>query len=376
MPREITIIIGGDTAPTRINESLLSDGEAREVFNQVMDVFLSADLVAVNLECPLTQHNRPIQKAGPNLKAKPETISGLVNAGINVFSLANNHIMDYGVEGYQDTIGQIAGKKAHYNGVGDNLTEAKKYLSLAVADYRVAILSVAEHEFSIATDDTPGANPFDPFITMEDIGQAKERADIVIVLYHGGIEYYPLPSPCLQRICRKMVQAGADYIICQHSHCIGSYERYQGSYIVYGQGNLLFDYFNNEMTRSGVLIKITANNNASDIEFIPIVKRNFAVDLAGEGERESILQAFDQRSRKLSEAKFIREEWKLFVESRKYRYLQSFLGFNKLVRRIDNRLGNLLVKALLNRQARLYLADYINCESHLEVIQSLLKENC
>lgn len=61
------------------------------------------------------------------------------------------------------------------------------------------------------------------------------------MLYHGGKEYYRYSSPNLQKTCRKMTEKGADLVLCQHSHCIGSYEEYNDSTILYGQGNFIFN---------------------------------------------------------------------------------------------------------------------------------------
>src|SRR5689334_19614968 len=112
MTRSITIIIGGDTVPTKSNEIFLSNGQEDSIFNNVKNAFSSADLTIVNLECPLTNKNKYIRKAGPCLKAKPESINGLKNAGIEIYSLANNHIMDFGINGLNDTIEQIRNKQA------------------------------------------------------------------------------------------------------------------------------------------------------------------------------------------------------------------------------------------------------------------------
>src|SRR4030066_1023240 len=128
MSNKITIIIGGDTVPTKSNEENLVNGQTRMVFNQVMDTFLSADIVVVNLECPLTNSEKYINKAGPCLKAKPETINGLVDAGIDIFSLANNHIMDFGPEGLDETTKAIVEKHARITGAGENLQAARKIL--------------------------------------------------------------------------------------------------------------------------------------------------------------------------------------------------------------------------------------------------------
>ncbi len=375
MSAEFSIIIGGDTVPTKSNEEYLVNGLEAKVFNKVKDTLLSTDVVIVNLECPLTHSEKNIKKAGPCLKARPETIKGLVEAGIDIFSLANNHIMDFGPEGLSETVKTIQGKQATYIGAGENLASARQILTMTNKGYKFAIISTAEHEFSIAEENLPGANPFDPFDTIEDIKQARAEVDYVIVLYHGGIEHYEYPSPNLQRICRKMVESGADCVICQHSHCIGSYEKYLDRHIVYGQGNLLFDHDEDEMWQTGLLLQITLENSCGGLEFIPIVKKGYAIDLAEGEDKERILKAFKKRNLSVTDGLFVQKEWLEFVKRRKYYYLQTFLGFGNLVKRVDNRLGNIISKSLYNRTINTRLYNYINCEAHLEVIKSALKED-
>lgn len=78
-----------------------------------------------------------------------------------------------------------------------------------------------ENEFSSATMHSAGANPFDVLESFDDVQALKEHCDYVVVLYHGGKEFYRYPSPMLQRYCRKFIEKGASLVLCQHSHCIG-----------------------------------------------------------------------------------------------------------------------------------------------------------
>ncbi len=373
MAESLVIVIGGDTVPTDSNQNLLISGRERLVFNDVTDIFAKADFVIANLECPLTDNDSQIIKQGPCFRAQPEAVQGLIRAGIDIFSLANNHIMDYGEAGLLNTIEQIAKCEALYTGAGKDLPSARKPLFLEKNGYKISLLSVAEHEFSIAGEDTPGANPFDPYDTMEDIQAARKETDLVIILYHGGIEHYRIPSPFLQRTCRKMVDHGADYVICQHSHCIGSFEKYHGGCIVYGQGNLLFDYLKHELWQESLLINISVSKARRDIEFIPITKQGFSIALAGKTKAEMILNSFKERSAKLADKQYIKREWNKYADSRRYHYLQSLAGFTPLARRVDNRLKNIFCKLIFNQRAEIRIFDYLYCESHLETLKWIFR---
>ena len=101
----------------------------------------------------------------------------------------------------------------------------------------------------------------------------KAQCDYAIVLYHGGKEYYRYPSPNLQKTCRKLVEKGADLVICQHSHCIGCEEKYQDGTIVYGQGNFLFDHGDNEYWNTSLLVQI---KDDGQINYVPLKNKRIA----------------------------------------------------------------------------------------------------
>lgn len=192
-------------------------GNARKLIgDELLEKINKADYTIFNLEVPLTDEKKPIAKSGPNLIAPTATIEGLKAINPLFFGLANNHILDQGVEGLVSTVKVLEDAGIEYSGVGQNLVEACKPFIKEINGKRVGIYCCAEHEFSIATESTPGANPFDPLESFEHIEKLKQSADYVIVLYHGGKEYYRYPSPYLQKICRKLVDKGADLVITQH----------------------------------------------------------------------------------------------------------------------------------------------------------------
>jgi poly-gamma-glutamate synthesis protein (capsule biosynthesis protein) len=114
------------------------------------------------------------------------------------------------------------------------LTKAGDILLRTINSIRIGILALAEHEFSIATKNSPSANPLDLIEFVRSFKRHRDDFDYVIVLLHCGKEHYPYPSPKLQKTCHFMVEEGANAVICQHSHCTGCYEDYAGGHIVYG----------------------------------------------------------------------------------------------------------------------------------------------
>lgn len=139
--------------------------------------------------------------------------------------------------------------------------------------FKIGIYACAEHEFTIATEDKPGANPFEPLDSLDHISYLKTKSDYTIILYHGGKEHYRYPSPYLRKVCKRMVEKGADLVIAQHSHCIGCYEEYNGATIVYGQGNFIFDMSDSECWQTSLIVRVGLENKGAYVDYIPIIKR-------------------------------------------------------------------------------------------------------
>ncbi len=319
---------------------------------------------------PLTNERHPIAKCGPNLIASTATIKGLKAINPHFFGLANNHILDQGVEGVESTVKVLEDVGIEYSGVGQNLDEASKPFIKEINGKRIGIYCCAEHEFSIATEFTPGANPFDPLESLDHVESLKRETDFVIVLYHGGKEHYRYPSPMLQRVCRKLIDKGADLVVCQHSHCIGCEEKYGGGTIVYGQGNFLFDNSDSEFWQTGLLIGL---NDDFEVSYYPIVKVENTVRLADEEKRTKILDEFYKRSDAIRNHSFVETEYSKFADSFCNTYLGAFFGKKVLLSRILNKLtrGRMFKSMLRNKYLKInmvQIANYVECEAHRELM--------
>ncbi|MCS2815130.1 CapA family protein [Bacteroides ovatus] len=132
---------------------------------------------------------------------------------------------------------------------------------------KLAIINCCENEFSVATESTAGSNPLLPIQQFYKIQEAKENADYVLVIVHGGIEHYQLPTSRMIETYRFFIDAGADAVVNHHQHCYSGYERYKSKPIIYGLGNLLFDNPNcrNGIWNDGYMVEL--NFEAEEIEF-------------------------------------------------------------------------------------------------------------
>ena len=363
------LIIGGDLVPTKSNIDLFSNADITALLgDELLSLWNSADMRIFNLEVPLTDKENPIAKCGPNLVAPTSNVKGIKALNPSLITLANNHILDQGIQGLKSTEGILDSSEIPFVGIGDNLYEASKPYILQRDRLKIGVYACSEHEFSIATENTPGANPFDPLESFDHIQNLKAKCDYVIVLYHGGKEHYRYPSPYLQKVCRKMAQKGADLVVCQHSHCIGCYEEYEGSAIIYGQGNFLFDYSESEFWQDSLLIKVSINDELH-VEYIPIVKAGNGVRLAAVKVAEDILAAFRQCSDEILQDGFVEQRYEKFAQENYLLYVRHFAGFGKWLSMMDIYLfKGMLAKSKYNKRQLFAIQNYIECEAHRELV--------
>ena len=368
------IIIAGDCVPTKSNYEYFINGDVDYLFGKgIKELFKKSDFCILNLEVPLCDYSSPISKCGPNLIAPTKTVNALKKLGINLVTLANNHIMDQGIQGLKSTVYTLNKFCIDTVGAGENVAKAAIPFFFEFAGKKIGVYACAEHEFSIADQDRPGANPFDPLWSLDHVIELKTKVDYVIVLYHGGKEHYRYPSPELQKRCRRLVDKGANLVICQHSHCIGCEERYNEGIIVYGQGNFIFDYSDNECWQSGLLVKIDDKFN---ISYVPIAKNNNLVRLADDNK---IVDSFQERSIEIQKNGFIEEKYTQFAEDVLPFYLRVLHGSWSLPFRILNKMakGIFSIKYfsfIYNSKHKIAITNYIDCEAHRELILKGLKK--
>ncbi len=371
-----TILIGADIVPTESNFELFSSGNKQELIGEELsEVLEGANFRIFNLEVPLTDKKEPIEKSGPNLIAPTSTIKGLKAISPDFFTLANNHILDQGKQGLDSTLTLLDEAGIAHAGAGKNLEEAAKPYVVDIAGMRVGIYCCAEHEFTIATEKKAGANPFDALYSFEHISRLRGDADYVIVLYHGGKEHYRYPSPYLQKLCRRLIDAGADLVICQHSHCVGCEEKWKSGTIVYGQGNFLFDHSTKAEWQTSILIQIGENGH---INYIPLVKNEGTVRLAYGGIADRILSGFWKRSQEITQVDFVENQYRVLAGEMLDNYLFACYGHRNLLFRVMNvatrrRFGHFILNRKYKAQNLLNLVNYIECEAHKELFLTGLK---
>lgn len=343
-------VICGDLSVTDESWNNFESGDPRAAFGNVCELFASADKTIVNLECALTDSENRIKKCGPNLKGPKQTADTMKAAGVTDCTLSNNHIFDFGKEGFWDTIKELDRIGIAHTGWGENYEDSRRNITYVQNGIRVTLVNVCEHEYTYATENRVGARPFDEFETMQDIREAKKNADYVIVVYHGGKELCRYPSPRLMKACREMVRCGANAVLCQHSHCIGTYEYFENGFILYGQGNFHFvsdrEY---EGWNEGLAVCMDISKTGMEITLEPVVGEKGSIRMATAGEKEQILKALYARNKSIEDGTW-KLRWHEFCESQLEKYLKA-AGF--------------LDRYTPEEYQR--FAHYLDCEAHTDV---------
>ena len=375
MKKKAEIIICGDLCPTEYTKTYFENNDSNALFNDVLPVFDNADFVFGNLEFVLTDSPKPIKKAGPILYGKTNYIKVLKKAGIQTVSLANNHIKDCGEDGILSTINACKENDVDFFGAGENITKAKVPYIKIVEGYKIGVLTFAEQEFNVATATEYGSSFLDIYEDYDKIEAFRKNVDYLIVLYHGGVEYYAYPSPLLQKKCRKFIEKGADLVTCQHSHCIGTIENYSDGTILYGQGNTLFGYKEgNDSWNQGLLIKLIFNSLLAKptLELIPIHATKKGISCIELSKGAELLAQMHQRSKKINDTAFIETSWIAFCNAKKALYLPYLFGFGRYFISLNRIFKNKLVTIFYSKRAIRTNHNVIRCEAHNEVIHTIL----
>ena len=222
------------------------------------DLIEGADIAIANFENPAPNRVR-WHTSGTVFSADPGIIDGLVNAGIDYVSLANNHIGDAGDAGILQTIANLKKRGIAYSGAGKDSAAARKPAMLEAGGVTVAVLGYdAIAAYYAAGENEAGSARLSLTRARNDIKRARKAgADVVIVFPHWGTEYRRTPFAAQQKLARDIIDAGADMIIGNHAHYAAAMEVYEGKPIWYALGNFVFDQTWSEPTMEGITLELT-----------------------------------------------------------------------------------------------------------------------
>ena len=222
-----TLAAAGDMMfSRRVAATSISQGDYRYPFLKVAPLLRRATLAMANLEGPLSDRGQQLNM----FRGDPRFLEGIQYAGIDLVSLANNHIMDYGTVAFLDTMERLTAAGVMYVGAGTNLAKARQGRLLNLGGVKVGFLAYTElgpgftytrvPQHWAATHELPGVTPAQADYLQEDIVRMKTQADLVVVSIHWGQEYQHYPTAKQQHLGKTALAAGADLVLGHHPHVL------------------------------------------------------------------------------------------------------------------------------------------------------------
>ena len=270
---EIRLVFTGDVLLDRGVRTEIARHGADHLFSEAVDsVFRSADVVVGNLECPATAIKAPVHKKFI-FRAEPQWLHTLKRHGFTHLNLANNHSIDQGRRGLMDTRRNII--KAGMVPVGADSTMAAASQPVLLAQtprkvWLVASLRLALENYAyLPAKPCVSQEPTDSLLMQVSRIKKDDPSAVVIVSFHWGGEHTLEPVPSQRLEARGLIDAGADALICHHTHTLQSVEHYRGKPIYYSIGNFIFDQ-QKPLNSKAAMVQLTIT--AADVQekMIPV----------------------------------------------------------------------------------------------------------
>jgi len=277
---KITIAFAGDTMLGRmVSETLMHKEPSQRcsyIWGDIVPVLDTADLRIINLETTFTTSPAAVPKVF-NFKADPAMVTCLQHANIDIVNIANNHILDFGIQGLRDTLATLDAAHIRHVGAGLNIDDARTPVIIHKHGIRVGIIGYTDNEPTwLAGTTTPGTNylKVGDRAPLEYITALKKRVDLLIVTIHWGPNMREYPTEEFQQFAHAMIDAGADIIHGHSAHIVQPIERYRDKLIMYDTGDFVDDYAVDPPLRNDLsfIFLVTIDNHAAitKIDLIPI----------------------------------------------------------------------------------------------------------
>ena len=264
---------------------------------ELIQIMQDADIMCLNNEFTFSTNGSPMPGKAYTFRANPERVAVLQEMGVDVVTLANNHVYDYGEQALLDTFSTLENAGIDYFGAGHNLDEAMEAVYYELDGKTIAFVGASRAEkYKLtpqATETEPGIlRCYDTELFLEAIREADAKADFVIAVVHWGTEYsYDLEEVQLST-GKEYLDAGADAIIGGHSHCLQGMEIYDEKPIIYSLGN----YWFNSKTLDSMLIQLhfSGDDNGGDIEVsvVPAIQSGAKTQIVTEPEEQERIYTF------------------------------------------------------------------------------------
>ena len=271
----INLMFAGDILLDGFVGDQIAEFGANYPFVRVAPVMKKADLSFANLETPVSVRGNPSDKMFA-FRSDPKTLKGLVYAGIDGVTLANNHILDYGKTAMLDTLIHLDRNKIGHTGAGKNSTEAFTPYVKIIQGKKIAVLGVSRvlpAPSWYAGSNQPGAaSAYTKEPMLSEIKKSSKVNDFTVVYIHWNEEFKDYPEAYARTLAKQIIDSGADMIIGAHSHCLMGVEFYKHKPIYYSLGNFVFNRSTRggEKTTQSMLVNIEIKGSAITGQITPV----------------------------------------------------------------------------------------------------------
>lgn len=268
-----SLIATGDLMMTARVQPLIKKYGVHYPFDQTRNLLQKANIAMTNLEAPFSRSGLPFKKKY-TFRTPPSYIAGICSSGIDLFTLANNHMMDYGVQGLETTLTLLDQHALYHCGAGLNRKQAEAASIVQVNKRKIAFVAYSltyPEEFWAKNNKAGTAYPHETRI-IKHIRMLKKENDAVVVSFHWGGERLVHPKNYQKNYAHRVIDAGADIVIGHHPHVLQGFEIYKNKLIAYSLGNYVFGSYSHTVDYS-VLLKIWFDDNG------PLLASLYPIDI-------------------------------------------------------------------------------------------------
>lgn len=304
-PTRITLLFTGVIVPARcVQAALDANGNPDYPYEEVSSIIQDADLAVGTLNATMSDY-APRTGCKPTyvLVGSPQNADALFRAGFDVMSVATNHIKNCGLtncgdRAFFDTLDNLQRVNIVPVGAGKNHDEAMQPVVKEVNGVRFGIVSLGQIEsMAFASENTPGIAVLNEENIVNAINETRKVADVVIVMPHWGPEDMAVPNWIQRDLAEKIVDAGADLVVGNHTHVVQAIQEIAGIPVFYGLGNFVFDQGLRDHQQGVILLVHFQGSSFVGYDLIPThVDQDGRVHIADTNEAQEILQRIEQAS--------------------------------------------------------------------------------
>lgn len=261
---------------------------------EILDVTNGADLFFLNHEYAISDRGEPLAGKYYTFHANPDRMDLLKQMGVDLVSLANNHVYDYGADAMLDTVELLQQAGIAYVGGGRNIEEARRPVFFDINGIRVGFVAASNAEkmryTPQAEDDSPGVLlAYDTAEFNEVIEQASQECDYLIAYIHWGDEDTNDYNDLQRELGREFLESGADIVVGGHPHVLQGMEYVDGKPIVYSLGDF---WFNDETKYTGLLKLSIGRDGLKGMSFVPCTQEGYETHYLSDPEDQAELFDF------------------------------------------------------------------------------------